>query len=138
MQFQVLRFHRQGTEVELVVCKRMLEINYLYSFLCLTKIVLLFRRLNMHLLRITLAHRGTSVGVRENRNLRSSKIAPLFRCLNMHLLKITLAHCDTLARNKLLSCEAAVKNSETHIIRISGSVRISRATISASRLPPVV
>jgi len=40
----------------------MLELNYFYNFLYLTKIALLFRCLNMHLIRITLAQ---SVTVRE-------------------------------------------------------------------------
>ena len=46
-------------EVMLVVYQRVLERNYFYSFLCLTKIALLFRCLNMHLRTITLAHCGT-------------------------------------------------------------------------------
>ena len=46
-------------EVVLVIYQRVLELNYFYSFLCLTKIALLFRCLNMHLRTISLAHCGT-------------------------------------------------------------------------------
>ena len=45
-------------DVVLVVYQRVLELNYFYSFLCLAKIALPFRFLNMHLRRITLAHCG--------------------------------------------------------------------------------
>ena len=71
-------------EVVLVVYQRVLELNYFYSFLCLTKIALLFRCLNMHL--ITLEHCST---------LAREKLANLrggykeFRCLKTtHIIRI--------------------------------------------------
>ena len=48
-------------DVVLVVYQRVLELNYFYSFLCLTKIALFFRCLNMHVRTITLAHCGSLV-----------------------------------------------------------------------------
>ena len=76
------------------------------------------RCLNMLLLRIIWC---TAVLWREkNSNLRGGKIALLFRGLNMHLLRITLEHSRHLNEGKLSTSEAAVKNSETHIIMIPG------------------
>ena len=65
-------------EVVLVVYQRVLELNYFYSFLCLTKIALLFRCLNMHLRTISLAHCG-NLAREKLGNPRSG--CKKFRCL---------------------------------------------------------
>ena len=64
-------------EVVLVVYQRVLELNYFYSFLCLTKIALLFRCLNMQLRRITLAREilgNLRGGCKEFRSLKKTHI----------------------------------------------------------------
>ena len=65
-------------EVVMVVYQTVLELNYFYSVLCLTKIALLFRCLNMHLPTITLAHCGTLAREKLG-NLRGG--CKEFRCL---------------------------------------------------------